>query len=143
MNVNGGALDNTSTNVTVSSVKAGYNFSWQCINYRGTSTCGVAYYNQGNIASQPGLRENPYTQSIPTTVQVSNSQALQYTSIAAPGVMATAPAGGGDATGALVPAQAGNPAAQNSNTVNRVSSMGSSFTLPNSALYQINDRLAV
>ena len=81
VNVLGGQLSNTSTDVIVNTDKVGYGFGWGCVNIRDSRVCGVGYYNQGHIASRPDLRQNPFTQSIPTTVQVSNSQALQYTAV--------------------------------------------------------------
>jgi filamentous hemagglutinin len=169
VNVPGGQLDNTSTNVTVHNDKAGYNFNWACVNFRGTSTCGVAYYNQFNLAGQPDLRQNPFTQSIPTTVQVSNSQALQYTSINAPVTQPAAATGGGGVVVASLPgqvssvsqpaltaAQSGGTGVGNtagpltsktsassaqatSNPATRIASTTPSFKLPNSSLYQINN----
>jgi hypothetical protein len=64
VSVPGGQLENTSTTADVQTAKAGYNFSWGCVNIGGSSVCGVAYCNQGNIASQPELQQNPFTQSI-------------------------------------------------------------------------------
>ena len=118
LHITGGELHNTSTPVTVNAHDTGYNFNWYCVNFVGTSYCGVAYYNQFNLAGQPALRQNPFSRSTATTVQVSGSQAQEYSSVSTPSGVA-APATqtiavastsvAGQASGAATPAIAAAP----------------------------------
>ena len=146
VNVTGGQLDNTSTNVTVQATKTGYKFNWECVNFEATSVCGVGYYNDPNWAHQfaPQARVHQFDQYSDTTVPVSNSIAPpQYTGTLPSSKPADAASGGGGVSASNVAGQAATPAltassAQSANSANRIASTNPSFKLPNSSLYQIN-----
>lgn len=132
VNVPGSKLDNTSTNVTVQNVQVGSVTNW------------ISWVSPGSSDTYSNYSGRALNQTIPTTVQVSNSQALQYTSIAAPSTQADTAKGGGGVVNTSLAAQTNGPTlaastAQSTNPANRIASTSQSFKLPNSSLYQINN----